>query len=124
MHVLRSYETKTEETALGKAMNPRVGKREEKLSRPKEKRSRKGALLLNLSHDTVAPGFKNKIRYTPYVSLGSQILHIATNNGNIKRQCSIFNVLSIEDITLDSKQWKDNSDIRVKTPIPQGQLTG
>jgi hypothetical protein len=32
----------------------------------------------------VAPGFKNKTRYTPYVSLGSQISHIATNKGNIK----------------------------------------
>ena len=53
-----------------------------------------------------APGFKNKIRYTPYVSLESQISHIATNKGNIKRQCPIYNVLSIQDITLDSKQRK------------------
>ena len=73
---------------------------------------------------TVASGFKNKIRYTPYVSLGSQISHIATNKGNIIRQCLIYNVLSIENITLDSKQWKNNSDLRVKTPLPQGQLTG
>ena len=73
---------------------------------------------------TVAPGFKNKTRYTPYVSPGSQISHIATNKGNINRQCSIYNVLSIKNITLDSKQRKDNSDLRVKTPIPQGQLTG
>ena len=72
----------------------------------------------------VAPGFKNKTRYTPYVSPGSQISHIATNKGNIERQCSIYNVLSIKDITLDSKQRKDNSDLRVKTPIQQGQLTG
>ena len=35
----------------------------------------------------VAPGFKNKTRYTPYVSLGSQISHIAINKGNIKIQC-------------------------------------
>ena len=35
----------------------------------------------------VAPGFKNKTRYTPYVSPGSQISHIATNKGNINRQC-------------------------------------
>ena len=34
----------------------------------------------------VAYGFKNKTRYTPYVSPGSQISHIATNKGNIKRQ--------------------------------------
>ena len=73
---------------------------------------------------SVAPGFKNKTRYTPYVSPGSQISHIATSKGNIKRQCSIYNILSIKDITLDSKQWKDNFDLQVKTPIPQGQLTG
>jgi hypothetical protein len=36
-----------------------------------------------------ASGFKNKTRYTPYVSLGSQISHIATNKENIKRQCLI-----------------------------------
>ena len=35
----------------------------------------------------VAPGFKNKTRYTPYVSPGSQISHIATNRSNINRQC-------------------------------------
>ena len=67
----------------------------------------------------VAPGFKNKIRYTPYVSPESQISHIATNKGNINRQCSIYNVLSIKDITLNSKQRKDNSDHRVKTLIPK-----
>ena len=32
----------------------------------------------------VAPGFKDKTRYTLYVSPGSQISHIATNKGNIK----------------------------------------
>ena len=58
------------------------------------------------------------------MSPGSQVSHIATNKGNIKRKCSIYNVLSIKDITLDNKQWKDNSDVLVKTPIPQGQLTG
>jgi len=31
--------------------------------------------------------FKDKTRYAPYVSLRSQISHIATNKGNIKRQC-------------------------------------
>ena len=72
----------------------------------------------------VAPDFKNKTRYAPYVSPESQISHIATNKGNIGRQCLKYNVLSINDITLDSKQQKDNSDRRVKTPIPQGQLTG
>ena len=66
---------------------------------------------------TVAPGFKNKTRYAPYVSLGSQISHIATNKGNIKRQCLIYNIRSIKDITLDSKQRKGNSDLWVKTPI-------
>ena len=72
----------------------------------------------------VAPSFKNKTRYTTYVSLGSQISYIATNKGDIERQCSIYNVLSIKDITLDSKQRKDNSDLWVKTPILEGQLTG
>ena len=72
----------------------------------------------------VASGFKDKTRYTPYVSPESQISHIATNKGNINRQCLIYNILSINDITLDSKQWKDNFDLWVKTPIPQGQLTG
>ena len=65
----------------------------------------------------VAPGFKNKTRYTPYVSLGSQISHIAINKGNIERQCSKYNVLSKKDITLDNKQRKDNFDLWVKTPI-------
>ena len=68
--------------------------------------------------ECVAPGFKNKTRYTPYVSPESQISHIATNTGNINRQCSIYNVLSIENITLDNKQLKDNSDLRVKTRLP------
>ena len=72
----------------------------------------------------VAPGFKNKTRYAPYVSLRSQISHIATNKGNVKRQCSIYNVLSVKSITLDSKQQKNNFDLRVKTLVPQGQLTG
>ena len=35
----------------------------------------------------------------------------------------IYNVLSIKNITLDSKQRKDNSYLRVKTLISQGQLT-
>ena len=66
----------------------------------------------------VAPGLKNKTIYTPYVSPESQILHIATNKGNINRQYLIYNIFSINDITLDNKQRKDNSDLRVKTPIP------
>ena len=72
----------------------------------------------------IAPGFKNKTRYTPYMSLESQISYIATNRGNINRQCLIYNILNIKDITLDNKQQKDNSDLQVKTQIPQGQLTG
>ena len=67
----------------------------------------------------VAPGFKNKTRYTPYVSPGSQISRIVTNKDNIERQCSIYNVLSIKNITLDNRQWKDNSDLWVKTLIPR-----
>ena len=66
----------------------------------------------------VALGFKNKTRYTPYVSSGSQISHIAINKDNINRKCLIYNILSIKNITLDSKQRKDNSNRRVKTPIP------
>ena len=66
-----------------------------------------GSVLLSV----VAPDFKNKIRYTPYVSPGSQFSHIAINKGNINRQCSIYNILSIENITLDSKQRKDISDL-------------
>ena len=81
----------------------------------------KGEIVL---HIIVAPSFKNKTRYAPYVSLGSQISHIAINKGNIQRQCSIYNVLSIKDITLENKQRQDNSDLQVKTPTPQGQLTG
>ena len=59
----------------------------------------------------VAPNFKDKTRYISYVSPGSQISHIATNKGIINKQCSIYNVLSIDNITLDSKQRKDNSDL-------------
>ena len=59
----------------------------------------------------VAPGFKDKTRYTLYVSPGSQISHTATNKGNINKQCSIYNVLSIKNVTLDSKQQKDISNL-------------
>jgi len=38
-------------------------------------------------HIFVASNFKNKTRYTPYMSPGSQISHITTNKGNINRQC-------------------------------------
>ena len=38
----------------------------------------------------VAPAFKNKTRYTPYMSLESQISYIATNRGNINRQCLTY----------------------------------
>ena len=41
----------------------------------------------------VAPGFKNKTRYAPYVSLESQISHIATNKGNIIDTASLHNIL-------------------------------
>jgi hypothetical protein len=33
------------------------------------------------SWNFVVPGFKNKTRYTPYVSLESQITYMATNKG-------------------------------------------
>ena len=76
------------------------------------------AIVIDRNKD-VALGFKNKIRYTSYVSLENQISHIATNKSNIERQSSIYNVFSIKNITLDSKQRKDYSDLRMKTPIPK-----
>jgi hypothetical protein len=57
-------------------------------------------------HFDVAPGFKDKTRYTPYVSPGSQISHIVTNKGNIKIQCLIYNVLSTRKITLSINSGK------------------
>ena len=42
---------------------------------------------------TEAPGFKDKTRYTPYVSPGSQISHIVTNKGNNIRQYLLHSVL-------------------------------
>jgi len=60
---------------------------------------------------SIAPDFKNKARYTPYLSPKSQISHIATNKGNINRQCLTYNELNIKDITLDSKQWKDTCSL-------------
>ena len=53
--------------------------------------------------ECVASSFKNKTRYTPYVSLESQISHIATNKGNIERQCSKYNVLCIKVIAYSGK---------------------
>ena len=72
----------------------------------------------------VAPGFKNKTRYAPYVSPGNQISHIAINKGNINRQCLNTQRISIENITSEYRQRKDNSDLLAKTLNPQGQLTG
>ena len=63
----------------------------------------------------VEPDFKNKTRYVPYVSPGSQISHIATNKGNIKRQYLIY-ITNKED-NLRHKQRIDNSDLWVKTPL-------
>jgi hypothetical protein len=60
-----------------------------------------------LVHQDVAPGFKDKTRYTPYVSPESQITHMATNRDNINRQCLIYSVLNTKDITLNSRQRKD-----------------
>ena len=50
----------------------------------------------------VAPNFKDKTRYTLYVSPGSQISHIPTNQGNIKRQYLLHNVL-VKESTLRVK---------------------
>jgi hypothetical protein len=41
--------------------------------------------LEEVLHKLVAHGFKDKTRYTPYVSSRSQITHMTTNEGNIKR---------------------------------------
>ena len=49
--------------------------------------------LTQLGEASVAPDFKNKNRYTLYVSPGSKISHIAINKGNIKRQCLLHSVL-------------------------------
>ena len=40
---------------------------------------------MKVKNKIVASGFKDKTRYTPYVSPESQITHMATNKGNIKR---------------------------------------
>ena len=57
----------------------------------------KGEILIMLVSKVtvavVAPGFKDKTRYTLYVSPGSQISHIATNKGDIMRQYLLHNVL-------------------------------
>jgi hypothetical protein len=47
-------------------------------------RESSGGIMMTSPSKSVTPGFKNKTRYTPYVSPGSQISHIATNKGNIK----------------------------------------
>jgi hypothetical protein len=70
-----------------------------------------------------APGFKNKTRYTPYVSLENEITHMTTNRGNIIRQCLIYDILSLKGITLDTKKRKDNSVLQAKAPTPQGYMT-
>ena len=65
------------------------------------------AARLGAGKARVAPSFKDKTRYTLYESLGRQISHIAINEGNINRQCSIFTELNIKDTTLNIKYWKD-----------------
>ena len=63
--------------------------------------------LLDIPRESVnvAPGFKNKTRYTPYVSPGSQISHIATNRGNINRQCLyITNLVGIDFVNEAEQQ--------------------
>ena len=49
---------------------------------------------------------------------------MATNRGNIKRQRLITQRINTNNITIDTRQRKDNSDLQAKTPNPQGQLTG
>ena len=43
-----------------------------------------GFLYENCLEEPVAPGFKDKAGYTPYMSLENQITYMATNRGNIK----------------------------------------
>ena len=57
---------------------------------PQVKMKKKMRTMMKNQVMIVAPNFKNKTRYAPYVSLGSQISHIATNMGNINRQCSEY----------------------------------
>ena len=47
----------------------------------------------NVPNHIVAPGFKDKTKYTLYVSPGIQISHIATKKGNIIRQYLLHNIL-------------------------------
>jgi hypothetical protein len=65
----------------------------EQLEQKRSKRTeqhRKGTTSRNNENEPkalinyVAPGFKNKTRYTLYVSPGSQISNIGTNKDNIK----------------------------------------
>jgi hypothetical protein len=74
--------------------------------------------------ECVTLGFKNKTRCTLYVSPGSQISHIATNNGISKDKCLKYNELSIRNITSESKQREGHSDLQVKTPLHRDPLTG
>ena len=48
------------------------------------KESSKNSYFMGLRDIIVTPSSKDKIRYTSYVSPGSQISHIATNKGDIK----------------------------------------
>ena len=58
-----------------------------------------------LSWAIVAPGFKNKTRYTPYVSPGSQISHIATNMGP-RPLVIIYSILVIiYSILVQGRSW-------------------
>ena len=56
-----------------------------------------GTSMRSMAWTNVAPGFKDKTRYTLYESPGSQISYIATNKDNIKRQYLLHNVLVKEN---------------------------
>ena len=80
-------------------------------------RWRKMRMCRRCSIGSVAPSFKNKTKYTPYVSPGSQITRMATNRGNIYRKYLIYNVLNTKNIILDSRQRKDTPSFRRKLQI-------
>ena len=61
----------------------------------------------------VTPSFKDKAECTPYVSPGSQISHIATNEGAVSIHNAYYIAYLAKEITLESNQRIDNSDLRV-----------
>ena len=74
----------------------------------------------------VAPGFKDKTRYTPYVCLGIQFTHIVTNKGAISKTMPLLHsaiVFVTKDIVLLYSLYY-NSILLAKPPTPQESSTG